>query len=191
MNGRRRMFSRRNIVVLSFVSIVVLLTDSIIGILLAPYFRPIVNSTVFIASFGLIPFQESLRQNRLLCRTDHQALLAECRALHKQLSAENLDIKKQEYIKVSDSELSKFPLIRRLGGRVFASLNGAVWIELGWTMRHFGVSAATEDLLSRSSPGGSFGNRELVPGLWYYDDEYNRDKDYDESIDHMLKRRRK
>jgi hypothetical protein len=185
------MFSKRKIVILSFVLIVVLLIASTAGILLAPYFRPIVNGAVFIAYFGLMPFQESVRQDRLLCRTDHQALLAECRELHRQLCVENPDIKKQEYIKVSDSELSKFPLIRRLGGRVFASLNGAVWIELGWTMRHFGVSAATEDLLSQSSSNRSYGNRELVPGLWYYDDEYNRDKDYDETIDHMLKRRRK
>ncbi len=191
MKEKRRILSKRNIIILSLLLFAVLLTASTAGILLAPYFRPIVSGAVFIAYFGLTPFQESVRQNRLLCRTDHQALLAECRELHKQLSAENPDIKKQEYIKVSDSDLSKFPLIRRLGGRVFASLNGAVWIELGWTMRHFGVSAATEDFLRQSSSNRSYGNRELVPGLWYYDDEYNRDKDYDETIDRLLKRRRK
>jgi hypothetical protein len=187
MNGKKRLFSNRNIIILSSVLFAILITISVVGILFVWCLGP-----VLIIGHGVVgSFQDELRQGRLLCRTDHQALLAECRQLHRQLSAENPDIKRQEYIKVSDSELSKFPLIRRLGGRVFASLNGAVWIELGTTWRHFGVSAATDDLLSRSSPGGSFGNRELVPGLWYYDDAYNRNKNYDQTIDHLLKRRRK
>jgi hypothetical protein len=187
MNGKRRMFSKRSIVILSIIVLSSLLTITIVGIFLVQFSGPIL-----FVGYGIIEvFQDTLQQDRLLCRTDHQAFLAECRELHRQLSVDNAEIKQQEYIKVPDSELSKFPLIRRLGGRVFASIKGSVWIELGTTMRHFGVSAGTEDSLSQSSSNRPYGNRELVPGLWYYDDAYNRNKNYDETIDQMLKRRRK
>jgi hypothetical protein len=101
---------------------------------------------------------------------------------------ENSEIKTREYIKVPESELSNFPLIRRLGGRVFANSRGGVWIELGTTFRHFSVSAGTEDLLSQSSSDRSYGDRELVPGLWYRDDRYNGRTDYDKVVEKLLQR---
>ncbi|MHC4509291.1 MAG: hypothetical protein ACYTAO_10100 [Planctomycetota bacterium] len=184
MKDKTRTFSKRNIIILSVILFAILIAVSIVGILLVRFSGPI----LFVGHAVISPFQDILQQDRLLCRTDHKVLLAECRELHRQLSVENPEIDKHEYIKVPDSELSNFPVIRRLGGRVFASINGAVWIELGDTMRHFGITARTEDFLNRSSSDHSYGDRELVPGLWYRDDRYNRRTDYDKVVEKLLQR---
>jgi hypothetical protein len=66
---------------------------------------------------------------------------------------------------------------------------GAVSIELGGTMRHFGVNAYPEDFRVPFS-NYNYGDKELIPGLWYCDDIYNRHKDYDKVIERLLKKNR-
>ncbi len=174
------MSSKMKIIIVS----VLLLTVMSAGLLFV-VFSPTV---VFIAYFGVItPFQESWRQERLLCRTDHQALLDSCRALSNHVSVSYPEAAQGKvYMRVPDSELSEFPLIRRLGGRVFF-VNGVVSIEFGGTMRHLGVKAYPEDYKEPFS-NYDHGDKELVPGLWYYDDTFNRQEDYGEKIDRMLRR---
>jgi len=179
MKGNKRIFSKRNIIVLSIILPIILLTILTVGILFVQLY-PIVY-------FGIIsPFQENRMQERLLCKTDHQALLEACRALSKQVLAENPV--RPGYMKVPDSELSRYPLIRDLGGRVFININGVVSIEMGGTMRHFGVKAyLPEDL---NQPSSNYGDKEMFPGLWYYDDRYNREKDYDKVVEKLLQKRK-
>jgi len=183
MKKKRRIFSRRNIVVLLVVSTAGLLLFAFIPV-------------GFFAYFVLIgPIQDARLQKRLLCNADHRTLLEECRRLSKQVVIDNPDKGKEEpmgvvVMRVPDSELSKFRLVRRIGGRVFVNIDGVVSIEGGGTMRHFGVDAYPEDFREPFS-NYDYGNKELVPGLWYYDDRYNRDNNYDKVIDGMLRRNRK
>ncbi len=63
MNGRRRMFTKKNIIILSAVLFAILLTTSIAGILLVRFSGPIL-----FVGYGVIgSFQDTARQDRLLC----------------------------------------------------------------------------------------------------------------------------
>ena len=49
--------------------------------------------------------------------------------------------------------------------------------------------AYTEDF-KEPWPNFKFGDKELLPGLWYYDDLYQGDRKYDERIQALLKKRK-
>ena len=188
MKKNRGIVSNRNIVGLVVIVLVVVVTA---GYLLYS-FTPAVFYTYFLV---IGPTRDARLQKRLLCKTNHQALLDECRILSKQVVIDNPDRGKEEpmgvvMMKVPDSDLSRFRLIRNFGCRVFVDICGVVSIQGGGTMRHFGVDAYPKDFTAPSS-NFDYGNRELVPGLWYYDDLYNRKENYDKTIGAMLRRRRK
>jgi len=181
MKGKKRIFSKRNIIVLSIILAITLLTISTVGILFVKLY-PIVY-------LGLIfsPFQELRMQKQVLCKTDHQVLLEECRKLSKQVLTENPEI--GDYMIVPDSVLSKYPVIRDIGAhQVTVSNIGIVTIAMGSTMWHFGIYAYPEGVNPSSS---GFPHKELIPGLWYYDVRYDRYEDYDEDIERLLQKRRK
>jgi hypothetical protein len=182
MKKNRRMLSRR---------VVVLLISLTAGLLLFA-FTPVGFFMYFVV---IGPIQDARLQKRLLCETNHQALLEECRRLSNRVVIDNPDRGKEEpmgvvVMRVPDSELSKFRLIRDTGGRVFVNIDGVISIEGGGTMRHFGLNAYPENFREPFS-NYDYGHKELVPGLWYYDDTYKRDKDYGKVIDGVLRGRRK
>ncbi len=180
MKGKKRIFSkRRNIIILSIILLAVL----IVGI----YFVVHSPAVLFCAFSVFQTFKEVRMQKQVLCRTDHQALLQECRELSKQVLTENPDI--EYYMIVPDSVLSKYPVIRDIGARlVRVNSSGIVTIPMGSTMWHFGIYAYPEGLNLHPS---SHEDKELIPGLWYYDDRYGRYEDYDEGIERLLQKRRK
>jgi len=187
MKAKMWKFSRRNTIVLSIILIAVLLTISTVGILFVRWCL----GPVLILGHGVIaPIQESFAQRRLLCDTDHEALLEECRKLSKQIASEDANTGLSVAItEVPASKLSGFPTIQKVGGRAIVDSKGGASIELGGTWRHFGVLAYHEDSAKPSSSSHSFPeNRELVPGLWYYDDLYNRDKNYDKVVEKLLRK---
>ena len=172
----RRVFSKRNIIVLS----VILPSVLVVGIMFA-----VLSPAVLFCSFSVFQtFKELRMQKQVLCKTDHQALLEACRAVSKQVLTENPEI--DDYMIVPDSVLSKYPVIRDIGApQVLVNGIGRVTIAMGSTMWHFGIYAYPEGV--NPSPS-SYGHKELIPGLWYYDVRYDRYEDYDEDIERLLQK---
>ena len=184
MNKRKRLFSKRKIVVLSVILLVAVVTTGLV--------RP-VRKIAKIAYIGaylvvIVPIQESLQHRHLLCSTDHQALLEECRRLSAQIVGQDPNIRGEyDGREVRDSELSDFPTIKKVGGIVLVHGNGGATIKMGDTFRHFGVHALSKDY-EEHHPNATCGNCELVRGLWYYDDRYNRDKNYHKVVERLLRK---
>jgi hypothetical protein len=140
---------------------------------------------------------EHLAQERrvlLLYRTDHEALLKAGREILRQGPKDPMN-----YRYFGPMHIDGFPVpravcipkvIRKL--RPHASLinfNGYVVLQMQGGMADFGVKIYPEGF---REPRGYFeyGNRELLPGLWYYDYEYSDNPEYDKRIDEIIKKGR-
>lgn len=130
------------------------------------------------------------RQERLLCETNFPALLEGCREISRMYAAG--DLKKSHYmIRIEpDPEVSKFPrVILDLEPTYIDIANdGKVQVELFGGFVHFGVCAYPEDYKAPFS-GFSYGDRELIDGLWYYDDGYVKHPEYSRKIETLLQKR--
>jgi len=65
------------------------------------------------------------------------------------------------------------------------NFNGYVVLHMHEGLATFGVKIYPEGF-SRPRRYFSYGNRELLPGLWYYDGKYNHDPEYNERIDKIM-----
>lgn len=65
---------------------------------------------------------------------------------------------------------------------------GRVMVEMLGGLSHFGVLAYTEDYQKAS--WAVYGDKELIPGLWYYDDGYEGNPRYQKKIDALLQKRK-
>jgi len=125
---------------------------------------------------------------RLLCKTDHQALLEACNELSRQVTQGNLKPGRYEVPKSPASEVSKFPRpILELRPRyVYIDDTGYVAVEMtGVLDLHFGVCAYPEDFEARFKRY-EYRDKELIPRLWYYDDGYRERSGYDKYIDRLI-----
>jgi hypothetical protein len=138
----------------------------------------------------------------ILCDTDHQALLNAGREILSKIPKDRLNnphadggiyssslnvpkgiqipqaIKdlKSSYVvcyEVNDSYLSIYLSLEMHGG-----------------MDHFGVKIYPEDF-KKPHDYFEYGDRELLPGLWYYDDGYLHNPEYDKRIDELIKKHKK
>ncbi len=146
---------------------------------------------LFIFSFAIHYFLDGMKV-RLLCKTNHHALLEACNGLSKQAASGNLKPGKYEVFINPDPEVSKFPReIMELGPRyVYIDENGSgrVMIEMTGALElHFGVLAYTEDF-KKPFKSFEYGDRELIPRLWYYDDGYNNNPEYDKQIKTLIQK---
>ncbi|MHC4752543.1 MAG: hypothetical protein ACYTFW_22065 [Planctomycetota bacterium] len=130
-------------------------------------------------------------QVRLLCETDHQALLNACRELLRQVDEGNL---KPGLYPIHDGsrhpEVSRFPQpILDLAPQYVKIEHGYITMPMHGAIASFGVFAYPEDF-KEPFPGFIYGHRKLIEGLWYYDDGYVRDydSDYDRRIEALLQR---
>lgn len=159
----------------------------------------IIVLVVFVLAFliffaGLHYLLDGMRV-RLLCETDHQALLVACNNLSEQV--DNGDLKPGKYMVLinPDPEVSKFPrAILELRPRyVYIDENdsGRLMIEMtGGLEIHFGVLAYTEDFKAFSK-GFEYGDKELIPRLWYYDDGYRDNPKYEKKIEALMQKGKK
>ena len=138
--------------------------------------------------------EREVLQTHLLCKTDHQVLLEACRELSRRVGAGDLksgryDIRRYLYL-----QSSRFPqVILDLRPKyVYIDENDSrrVSIPIFGGFDHFGVTAYTEDYME-SGPKHKYGDRELIPGLWYYDDGYLDDPEYDKKIDKLIEKHKK
>ena len=138
--------------------------------------------------------ERKVLMTRLLCETDHQVLLEACRELSRR--ADVGDLKRGTYYIRNHPQkyASLFPKeILDLQPRyvhIDENNNGKVGISIFGGFDHFGVTAYTEDYLE-SGPKHEYGDRELIPGLWYYDDGYIDDPEYDKKIDKLIEKHKK
>jgi len=126
------------------------------------------------------------RQVRLLYKTDHQALLEACRELSKRVATG--DMKGGSYYLRGSQRLpvvSSFPkpILDLKPNYVYIDENnsGRVMVEMYGGFAHFGVLAYTEDY--RKPSWAEYGDKELIPGLWYYDDGYMDNPEYDKTVE--------
>lgn len=130
------------------------------------------------------------RQERLLCETDFQALLEGCREISRMYATGEL--KKSQYmIRIEpDPDASKFPkvILDLEPTCVNIQGDGMVQVELLGGFVHYGVCAYPENYKAPFS-GFSYGDRELIDRLWYYDDGYLKNPKYGEKIETLLQKR--
>ena len=129
------------------------------------------------------------RRVRLLCETDHEALLQAGR----EILSNGPDPK--NYRPYGPIHIDGFPVPRgvpiprviwRLRPHaVLINFNGYLVLHMTEGMANYGVKIYPEGF---KAPGDRFryGHRELLPGLWYYDDRYRRDPAYNQKIDAII-----
>lgn len=130
---------------------------------------------------GFLFYQARSAQARrvdLLYRTDHATLLKACRKI---LSEET----KGKYNVVIDRHprVSGFPdaILRLKPTYVRIYDCNYVRVELFGGMSHFGVLAYPVDFIPPFETF-DYGDKELVEGLWYYDDGYREDPNFEDYI---------
>ncbi len=132
------------------------------------------------------------RQIRLLCKTDYQTLLDSSRELLKLVARG--EIKPGRYYLSGHRRLPvvpEFPQpILDLAPNYVYIQDGYVKLEMHGGMDHLGVYAYPEDF-EMLDTSFKYGNRELIEGLWYYDDEYFNNPTYDKKIEALIQKGKK
>ena len=150
-----------------------------------------------------------LRRVLLLCDTDHQALLKAGREILSKVPKDPLGINPSPggirhlgEFKFNVPEEVEIPqAIRNLKPHVcLINYDDYLTLEMhgGWDhikreMSHFGVNIYPEDFEEPEVSGGNFkhGDRELLTGLWYYDEGYIRNPEFDKIIEKLIEEHKK
>ena len=150
-----------------------------------------------ISSFFTIPWfvhQAQHRRVMLLCDTDHQALLKAGREILSEIPKDRFHPHSDGGI---DSGIFSVPegiqipqAIKDLKSGYVVDYDGYLRIEMHGGMDHFGVKIYPEDF-KKPRDYFEYGDRELLPGLWYYDDGYLHNPEYDKRIDELIEKHKK
>ncbi len=129
---------------------------------------------------------------RLLCETDHEALLEACRELSRRAGRGDLRPGRKYGIRRDRHPVaSRFPqpILVLVPSYVSISENdsGRVMLEMLGGLGHFGVLAYTEDY-KKPYRTYSYGDKKLIPGLWYYDDGYQGHPEYEKRIEALMQK---
>jgi len=127
--------------------------------------------------------EKKIMQMRLF-ETDFKVLLEACRELSSRVSAGDLE-SGQYYIRIHpERQAEHFPKVILDLSPVYVYIDendsGRVMLPMAAGLDHFGVTAYTEDYME-SNPKQKYGDRELIPGLWYFDNVYDDDPESDNS----------
>lgn len=124
----------------------------------------------------------------LLCKRDHEALLRAGREILNQIPEDylNTDGKRVGGVLHLPKGVQIPETIQDIRPRGFlVDYDGYLIMEMHGGMDHFGVRIYPEDY---KEPDHYFKyiDRELLPGLWYYDDGYIHNPEYDKRIDTLI-----
>ena len=137
---------------------------------------------IFLTTGGLY-FYDVIKANSrmpiLLYETDHRALLNACRRLIDQGYKGRYNIRIDR-----DPEVDSFPkeILQLKPTYVYIRDDNVAMVEMMGGMSHFGV-LAFPDGFKRPPQGTGYGDKKLIDGLWYYDDGYRSNPDYDKKIE--------
>jgi hypothetical protein len=133
------------------------------------------------------------RQVRLLCETDHKVLLEACRELSGRAGRGDLKPGRYNVRRDRHPKASRFPqpILDLNPSYVYIDENdsGRVMVEMHGGLLHFGVQAYTEDY-EKPFLSFEYGDKELIDGLWYYDDGYLNNPEHDKRIEALLQKRK-
>jgi hypothetical protein len=159
----------------------------------ASFVLPIAYSPWLPIWFCVMAHQEERMRVRLLCKTDHEVLLEACRELSKRVGRGDLKPGRYNVRRDRHPMASQFPqpILQLAPSYVYIDENdsGRVMMEMLGGLDHFGVEAYTEDY-KKPYPTYQYGDKELIPGLWYYDDGYRGHPEYDKRIEALLQKRK-
>ena len=140
-------------------------------------------------AFFVMGHQAKRMRVRLLCKTDHQALLEACREVLRRG-----DLKPGPRHRVRDAqrrpEVSRLPQpILDLGPSYVRidDIDGYMTLEMHGGMDHFGVYAYPEDY-QKPFRNFEYRDRKLIEGLWYYDDGYLHNPEYDKRVEALIQK---
>ncbi len=122
----------------------------------------ILSSTGFLRIFT---YKSDL--NKLLYRTDHQALLTACRTLIKEGYKGEYMLKGSN--KYSDADNLPREILALKPTYIYVENDDYVHIELWGGMSHLGVTAYAEDF-KKPTKNFKFGNKKIIDGLWFRSD---------------------
>jgi len=129
------------------------------------------------------------RYVRLFCDTDYWALLEGCRELSRKVTTGEL--KKCEYMVRNNPEAETLGFPRVILGLeptyVHIDSEGRVIVELGGGLHHFGVYGYPSDY-KKPLLNFKYGNRKLVDGLWYYEDDYEGNPELQKRIEALIEK---
>ena len=131
------------------------------------------------------------RRIRLLYYTDHEELLKAGRGILRQGPK---DLKNYHYY--GPMHIDGFPVpgnvripkvVKKLRPHaVLINFSGYVVLQMHENViERFGLRIYPEDFKTRSRYF-SYGNKQLLPGLWYYDRDYHNNPRYDKVIDYVI-----
>ena len=138
---------------------------------------------------------EQRLEKQLLCDTNYSSLLEVCREILKQV--ERGDIKPGRY-SFDEKSLPQVVLFFKMLPNLAPSYlyidennSGRILIEMAGGLSHFGVEAYSEDF-KPPSPNYHYGDKMLIPGLWYYDDGFDENPQYyEKKIDQLIEKGKK
>jgi hypothetical protein len=129
------------------------------------------------------------REVRLLCETDHHVLLEACRELSRRVTTG--DLKPQQYnVRLNPHpEASRFPqaILDLEPTYVIINPDGHVMVELHGGFLHYGVMAYPENY-EKPIINFKYGDKELIPGLWYYDEDYDGNPKQQKRIEELIQK---
>ena len=175
MKGSRRMIIRRIVII----AVILLAVTVIVGYMVGDYL--LVRGFVF---FGVRDAQR--KRVSLLYETDHQALLKACKELSKMVAKGELK-PGEYYLRGSQRHPAALrfpkPILDLAPNYVYIDENdsGRVMLEMHGGFDHFGVEAYAEGYEKPSY--SEYRDKELIPGLWYYDEGYRENPEYEKVIE--------
>jgi hypothetical protein len=133
----------------------------------------------------------------LLCETDHQALLKAGREILRKMPKDRLNpqpdgtIKGGRFCVPNGVQIPR--AIQNLKCGCFINYDGYLSLVKNGgrgRMDYFGINIYPEDY-KEPEDNFKYGDRKLTAGLWYYDDGYLNNPEYDKRIDELIKKHKK
>jgi len=136
------------------------------------------------------------RRPVLLYETDHRELLEACRVLSRQVATGRLEPGSYQIKRINpDPESRQFPqlILDLLPLHVDVKKNGVVDIVMSPVVM-YGVFAYPENYEGTLTNSFKYGDRlwgiELIDGLWYYDEDFQKHPEHMKEVEGLLKKRR-
>lgn len=129
-------------------------------------------------------------EQTLLCETDYHALLAACRELSSRSQELGLEPDVMYRVRFGPGpKAATFPQVIRDLKPSYVRLydDGGVLVEMLGGLGHCGVLAYPTDFKPPYSEF-EYGDKELIPGLWYSDDGYRDSPSHRKKIDAMIEK---